>query len=160
MIKRWENELARLTVFPPTPLRQQLRLPPCLQVDDTLLQSLALGPAVLQPSRANGFANMLETMRRRTRALAPGGRLLPRFPSLLVTADRLVPQGAFAEAQAQYLAPEQKQVGADQGSPLVSTTGRGVKDFSSPISLRVGGSGPERRRPSILSRSTEACRYM
>ena len=53
---------------------------------------------------------MLETMRRRTRALAPGGRLLPLFPSLLVTADRLVPQGAFAEAQAQYLAPEQKQV--------------------------------------------------
>jgi hypothetical protein len=33
-----------------------------------------------------------------------------RFPSLLITADSLTPQGAFAEAQAQYLAPAPDQV--------------------------------------------------
>jgi quinolinate synthase len=78
-----------------------------LAVDDSALQGLNLGPALLGPSRVNGFANMLETMRRRTRMLL---RQLPRFPSLLVTADSLTPQGAFAEAQAQYLEPDPAQV--------------------------------------------------
>ena len=137
VIKRWKNELAPGGISshsPPT----SVATPP-LQVDDTLLQSLALGPAVLQPSRANGFANMLETMRRLTRALAPGDRLLPRFPSLLVTADRLVPQGAFAEAQAQYLAPEQKQVGIV--GEAIGELRRGCRRGCCSIILHVGGSG-------------------
>jgi quinolinate synthase len=68
---------------------------------------LGLGPAVLYPSRANGFANMLELMKRRARMLVED---LPRFPSLLIKADDLVPQGLFAEAQAQYLQPQPQQV--------------------------------------------------
>ncbi len=55
----------------------------------TFLQALNLGPAVLAPSRANGFANMLEAMRRRTRMLVTE---LPRFPSLLIGPDLAVPQ--------------------------------------------------------------------
>ncbi|GAX73552.1 hypothetical protein CEUSTIGMA_g1003.t1 [Chlamydomonas eustigma] len=83
-----------------------------LQVDDSMLQDLALGSALLQPSRANGFSNMLETMRRRARALLlPGSpNTVQLFPSLRITASELTPQGVFAEAQAQYLAPDQKQV--------------------------------------------------
>jgi quinolinate synthase len=77
------------------------------QVDETMFMSLNLGPALLTPSRANGFANMLETMRRRTRSLICQ---LPRFPSLVITADSLEPQGTFAEAQAKYLRPESCQV--------------------------------------------------
>jgi len=71
------------------------------------IPKLGLGPAVLAPSRANGFANMLEAMKRRARMLVDD---LPRFPSLLITADDLVPQGPFAEAQAQYLQPQPQQV--------------------------------------------------
>jgi quinolinate synthase len=37
---------------------------------------------------------------------------LPRFPSLLISADSIQPQGAFAEAQAQYLEPDAHQVDA------------------------------------------------
>lgn len=39
---------------------------------------------MLTPSRANGFANMLEAVRRRTRMLTSD---LPTFPSLLIDAD-------------------------------------------------------------------------
>lgn len=74
------------------------------------LSALQLGPAVLTPSRANGFLNMLEAMRKRARALS--GAFLPTFPSLLVTADDIVPQGEFAVAQAQYLEPDPSQVDA------------------------------------------------
>lgn len=71
------------------------------------LSQLGLGPAVLAPSRAAGAANMVESIRRRTRLLM---QQLPRFPSLLISRDSLQPQGAFAEAQAQYLQPDQQQV--------------------------------------------------
>lgn len=47
-------------------------------------------------------------MKRRTRALR---KQYPRFPSLRITADSLTPQGAFAEAQAQYLDPNTQEVG-------------------------------------------------
>ncbi len=51
--------------------------------------SQGLGPAVLTPSRANGFANMLEAIRRRTRMLTTD---LPTFPSLLIDADGFTAQ--------------------------------------------------------------------
>ena len=76
-------------------------------MDDSLLTSLGLDASLLTPSRTNGFANMLETMRRRTRVLV---NQLPSFPSLLITADALQPQGSFAEVQAQYLRPDPAQV--------------------------------------------------
>lgn len=76
-----------------------------------MLSALKLGPGVMAPSRTNGFLNMLETMRKRTVMLT---EQLPRFPSLSITASEIVPQGSFAEAQAQYLAP-----GADEVDALV-----------------------------------------
>ncbi|EIE23775.1 hypothetical protein COCSUDRAFT_23649 [Coccomyxa subellipsoidea C-169] len=74
------------------------------------LSALQLGQAVLTPSRANGFMNMLEAMRKRARALS--GAFLPTFPSLRVTANDVTPQGAFAIAQAQFLEPDPAQVEA------------------------------------------------
>ncbi len=74
------------------------------------LAELQLGPAVLTPSRSNGFLNMLEAMRKRARALS--GSVLPVFPSLRISAADITPQGAFAEAQAQFLQPDPKQVDA------------------------------------------------
>jgi hypothetical protein len=44
---------------------------------------------VLTPSRVNGFANMLEAVRRRTRMLTAN---LPTFPSLLVTQEGVTAQ--------------------------------------------------------------------
>ncbi len=82
----------------------------CEQVEPEALTALQLGPAVLTPSRANGFMNMLEAMRKRARALS--GAFLPTFPSLRVTANDVTPQGAFAIAQAQFLEPDPAQVDA------------------------------------------------
>jgi hypothetical protein len=66
---------------------------------------MEVGPAVA--SRANPIRNLLEAMKKRAAGLQGN---LPRFPSLLISADALVPQGAFAEAQAQYLRPDPAQV--------------------------------------------------
>ncbi|KAI8475551.1 MAG: hypothetical protein J3K34DRAFT_404537 [Monoraphidium minutum] len=88
-------------------------LPPAavLAADGAWLRVLGLGGAAggLAASRVNGFANMLEAMKRRARMLTSD---LPRFPSLLITKDALEPQGAFAEAQAQFLRPDGAAVDA------------------------------------------------
>ena len=78
-----------------------------LQVEPSTLAPLGLGPAVLTPSRTNGFMNMLEAAKKRVRLLTED---LPRFPSLLISADEVVPQGRFAEAQAEFLEPDHEQV--------------------------------------------------
>lgn len=44
---------------------------------------------MLTPSRVNGFANMLEAVRRRTRMLTAD---LPTFPSLLITQEGVTAQ--------------------------------------------------------------------
>lgn len=67
-----------------------------LALSPDALGPLGLGPAVLTPSRANGFLNMLEAMKTRARMLTAN---LPRFPSLLIRGDGASAQGAFAEAQ-------------------------------------------------------------
>lgn len=76
-----------------------------LEADGGWLKALGLTGAAggLAAPRAAGWANMLEAMKRRARMLTAD---LPAFPSLLIRADGLEPQGAFAEAQAQYLAPD------------------------------------------------------
>jgi hypothetical protein len=74
---------------------------PSPQVDPACLSQLGLGPSVLTRSRANGFLNMLESMKKRARLLAGD---LPRFPSLLITAEATSAQGVFAEAQVGALA--------------------------------------------------------
>jgi len=75
--------------------------------------AFGLGPSVLPRSRANGFASLVEAVRCRTRALTlPPGTPLRPFPSLLVTRQGITPQGAYALAQAQFLAPNAQQVAA------------------------------------------------
>lgn len=78
-----------------------------LAVEPSALAPLGLGPAVLTPSRTNGFVNMLEAVRRQTRMLIGN---LPAFPSLIIDADGISAQGDFAKAQAEYLQPDVAQV--------------------------------------------------
>jgi quinolinate synthase len=75
----------------------------------------------IMPSRANAAGNVLEAITRRVRALLHD---YPVFPSLLITADQLTPQGAFAEAQAQYLSPDAAQVCAAFCSPWQHAVGK------------------------------------
>ena len=71
------------------------------------IEQLALGPLVAAESRTNAFRNMFCALQKRARALTGE---LPVFPTLLVTADVLEPQGLFAEAQARFLQPDTAQV--------------------------------------------------
>ncbi|KAK9814582.1 hypothetical protein WJX72_008196 [[Myrmecia] bisecta] len=80
-----------------------------LEVQPSVLGALELGPAVLTPSRNNGFLNMLESIRKRTQMLT---EQLPRFPSLVVAANSVSAQGPFAEAQVKYLQPDAGEVDA------------------------------------------------
>ena len=77
------------------------------QVEPSAFAPLGLGPDVVTPSRAINFANLLETARKRVLTLVEQP---PRFPSLVISAERLEPQGDFAKAQAQYLMPNAAQV--------------------------------------------------
>lgn len=82
-----------------------------LAVQEDALAGLQLGSAVTSRSRINGFYNMLESIKRRTRALvaAAAGEAPPSpFPSLLITAggESVEAQGEFAVAQAKYLSPD------------------------------------------------------
>lgn len=94
-----------------------------LQMDDrVLLGAMALGGlSGVAASRVNAAGNIWESMKRRTRALR---KQYPRFPSLRITADSLTPQGAFAEAQAQYLDPNTQEV--DTLASLLSSKKIGV----------------------------------
>eukprot|EP00892_Ulva_mutabilis_P000972 jgi/Ulvmu1/10876/UM007_0052.1 len=76
-------------------------------VDIRALDELQVGPALASPSRTNSFHNMFSTLKKRADALDGN---LPKFPSLIITKDALTPQGAFAEAQAQYLQPDMTTV--------------------------------------------------
>ncbi len=51
---------------------------------------------------------MLETVVKRVRMLVNTD--LPRFPSLVLTADDISAQGPFAVAQAQFLEPNEQEV--------------------------------------------------
>lgn len=74
-----------------------------MQVQPEALQGLGISPALLTPSRSNGFLTLLQRMRK----LAAGlHKPLPSFPSLLTSADSTTPQGAFAQAQDRYLKPD------------------------------------------------------
>ena len=65
-------------------------------------------------SRTNGFLNLVETLKRRTRMFIKD---FVKFPSLLITASGLIPQGPFAEAQAQFLEPNR----SGESLPLCKT---------------------------------------
>lgn len=95
MSTAWQPQHSTHTARPPQQHAALLLPAQVLDLDaSALLTALDLGPALLAPSRANGFANMLEAMRRRTRMLVSE---LPRFPSLRITADALEPQGEWRE---------------------------------------------------------------
>ena len=74
-----------------------------LQVEPDALRELGLSPALLTPSRSNGFHTLLQRMRRLATSLH---KPLPRFPSLVIKAGATEPQGAFAQAQDRYLQPD------------------------------------------------------
>ncbi|KAJ7551288.1 hypothetical protein O6H91_06G008600 [Diphasiastrum complanatum] len=64
-------------------------------------------------SRANTWYNLLITMQKKTRWLLgalEGKSVYEPFPSLLITADDMIPEGDFAKAQAKYLLPDTAKV--------------------------------------------------
>ncbi|GMH01234.1 hypothetical protein Nepgr_003073 [Nepenthes gracilis] len=64
-------------------------------------------------SRANTWYNVLISMQKRTKALVAEreGKVVGEpFPSLVITADEIVPKGSYAEAQARYLFPDESKV--------------------------------------------------
>lgn len=74
-----------------------------LAVPLSVLKGLRIG--VESQSRANTWSNVLLTLQKRTSLLiAKKAGLSPvePFPSLLITADNVVAQGAFAEAQVSH----------------------------------------------------------
>ena len=84
-----------------------------LAISDDVVADLGIGPSALPRSRANGFRNMLETVKKQCRLLlAEGGVTEPPFPSLVVTADGVEAVGSFARAQAEYLEPDADAVDA------------------------------------------------
>jgi quinolinate synthase len=87
--------------------RSRARAP---QLDPSLTSAFGFGAAVVPRSRANGFGAMVAALRARAAALALPGVALRPFPSLLVTRDGITPQGAYAVAQARYLAPDARAV--------------------------------------------------
>lgn len=103
-----------------------------LDVSDDVVSDLGIGPASLPRSRANGFRNMLETVKKQTRLLMADAKA-PPFPSLLITADAITAQGPFAEAQAEFLEPDvaavdalvaelsAKNIGEDDGMTVTVT---------------------------------------
>ena len=84
-----------------------------LAISDDVVADLGIGPSALPRSRANGFRNMLETVKKQCRLLlAEGGVTTPPSPSLIVTADGVEAVGSFARAQAEYLEPNADAVDA------------------------------------------------
>lgn len=80
-------------------------------MDPSLPRAFGLGPAVVPRSRSNGFSALVEAVRCRAAAqLLPPGAVLRPFPSLLVSAAGVVPQGAYAEATAAFLNPPKSRV--------------------------------------------------
>lgn len=78
-----------------------------------VVSALGLDAAAALPvaSRSSGAMNILETIRKRARLhVDQASEQALRFPSLLITADTLVPQGAFAEAQHRFLQPQPDRV--------------------------------------------------
>ena len=71
------------------------------------LLELGLSPALLTPSRSNGFLTLLQRMRKLATQLH---KPLPSFPSLVIGAHHTTPQGAFAQAQDRYLQPHEPTV--------------------------------------------------
>ena len=135
------------------------------QVEPEALSELQLGPAVLTPSRNNGFLNMLEAMRKRARALSGGP--LPSFPSLKISAADITPQGAFAEAQAQFLRPDPAQVDrlvkvcAHVPAPKCTSsllTSRTVAGVQQPLS-ESGHSYPSWLVLSVVKRAPQYCHF-
>ncbi|KAK7291597.1 hypothetical protein RIF29_06867 [Crotalaria pallida] len=64
-------------------------------------------------SRVNTWHNVLVSMQKRTKQLVAereGKAPFEAFPSLIVTADGIVPKGSYAEAQAKYLFPDESKV--------------------------------------------------
>ena len=63
---------------------------------------------VLANSRTNGWRNILETMKRKTRSIAEGRQ--GDFPSIAITREGLSAEGEFALAQVAYLEPDSDKV--------------------------------------------------
>jgi quinolinate synthase len=78
-----------------------------LSIDESFIKELGLDPILAGSHHRYGLFSMFDTMKKRVYNQL-GHR--QDFPSLLITKDDLVPQGAYAESQATYLKPDQETV--------------------------------------------------
>ena len=66
------------------------------------LLELGISPALLTPSRSNGFLTLLQRMRKLATQLH---KPLPSFPSLLIGPHATTPQGTFARPRTATCSP-------------------------------------------------------
>merc|ERR1711977_398824 len=78
-----------------------------LTIDESFIKELGLDPILAGSHHRYGLFSMFDTMKKRVYNELGHKQ---DFPSLLITKDDLVPQGAYAEAQATYLKPNQETV--------------------------------------------------
>eukprot|EP00210_Caulerpa_lentillifera_P006528 g6234.t2 len=97
-----DSELTKGFIWILTQLLNARPVDEVLQFDVSQISEILSMSEIMTPSRTNGFLNLIETLKRKTRMLV---RQFPKFPSLIIRSDKLEPVGAFAEAQAQYLNP-------------------------------------------------------
>lgn len=102
-----DSELTKGFIWILTQLLQNHTVDEILQFEADDLSEILSMSEIMTPSRTNGFLNLIETLKRKTRMLV---RQFPKFPSLVIRSDALEPLGTFAEAQAQYLNPNPKAV--------------------------------------------------
>lgn len=102
-----DSELTKGFIWILTQLLQNHTVDQIVQFEAKDLSEILSMSEIMTPSRTNGFLNLIETLKRKTRMLV---RQFPKFPSLVIRAESLEPLGSFAEAQAQYLSPDPKAV--------------------------------------------------
>jgi quinolinate synthase len=107
-----------------------------LEIEDDVVANLGIGPSSLPRSRANGFRNMLETVKKQTRLLMADAKA-PPFPSLIVTADAIIAQGSYAEAQSKFLEPDAAAVDALVAELSLKNIGRGLQSCTLYASIKL-----------------------
>ncbi|KAJ1413224.1 Quinolinate synthetase A [Sesbania bispinosa] len=84
-----------------------------VKTDDLVALNVGLPGSGSGRSRVNTWHNVLVTMQKKTKQLVAereGKVPFEAFPSLVVTADGVLPKGSYAEAQAKYLFPNELKV--------------------------------------------------
>ena len=78
-----------------------------LSLDESFIKELGLDSILSGSHHRYGLFSMFDSMKKRVYTLMGHSQ---QFPSLVITKDDLIPQGAYAESQATYLRPDPERV--------------------------------------------------